>query len=767
MAKATDSGQNIAIHLEDLTLIVPASEQYLQVAIPVPMRQSFTYLLPATLAGNPIQIGERVIVPFGPRQLIGIVLSVSDTLTNSDIDAAKLKAIIGRVSDNYRLNDKLLTLLKQAASYYHHPIGDVIQQSLPVLLRKIEQPNLAPELVYHCQQELPPEALTKLEKKAPKQAQLYQLLSQHPKLSWPELRTLAYSKAQLNALIDKDIVAQAPRELKPYQYCADDINCDNKHTLSAEQAVIVAGLKQRLNQFSCHLVEGVTGSGKTEVYLQTIEAVLANDKQVLILVPEIGLTPQTLSRFEQRFSVPIYLHHSALNDTERLTTWLAAHNDQAAIVLGTRSAVFSPLNKLGLIIIDEEHDGSFKQQDSFRYHARDIAILRAKQLNIPIVLGSATPSLESLQNGLSGKYIHHQLLSRAGVSQQAKLALLNVAEQQMDNGLSGSLIAAMKQTLAKNEQVLVFLNRRGYAPALSCNECHWRADCLRCNKPYTLHFGAQQLICHHCGDQQYLPRQCPSCGSIRLSGLGLGTEQLELKLAELFPEHSVVRIDRDSTKRKGELAKRLQAINDKEHHILLGTQMLAKGHHFPNVTLVAILEVDSALFSFDFRAPEHMAQLLIQVAGRSGRASKPGQVLIQSQYPEHPLLQDLVNNGYQHFARYALTERQQAQLPPHSFQALIRADANYPSYPEKFLTDVANQFRQQTAIQAVDCWLAGPMPAAMEKKAGKYRYHLLVQAKSRKLRHRAITELLAIAPSSESHNKVRWSVDIDPLELTW
>ncbi|WP_440875032.1 primosomal protein N' [Thalassotalea sp. PLHSN55] len=732
------------------------SAQYLQVAVPVPMRQLFTYKVPEELISE-INVGERVIVPFANRQVIGIVLEIQ---SHCDVPENKLKTILSRINDNYHFDPLLLAFVRRCAEYYHHPIGDVFQQALPVLLRQVEQPDVAPTQLWHSATDITDDALSKLKKRASKQLALFQLIASHQGLSWPELRTLNYNKAQLKALADKALIIKKPAEIKTFAWQENALATDNKLNLSVEQAVIVAAVKQSLNQYACHLVEGVTGSGKTEVYLQAMEQVLASHQQVLVLVPEIGLTPQTLSRFEQRFKVPIYLHHSGLNDKERLDTWLSAQRGNAAIIIGTRSAIFTPLHKLGLIIVDEEHDSSFKQQDSFRYHGRDMAIMRARQLNIPIVLGSATPSLESLQNALSGKYHYHQLLKRAGNSSKAKIELVDMANQPTEFGLSSNIKKAMKQTLARGEQVLLFLNRRGYAPAINCKECHWIADCQRCDKPYTLHQGQQLLICHHCGSQKRIPLQCPSCGSPRIAPLGQGTEQLEHRISDMFADYSVVRIDRDSTRRKGELAKLLQEVTDNKHQLLIGTQMLAKGHHFPNVTLVLMLDIDGALFSYDFRAAENMAQLLVQVAGRAGRASKPGKVMVQSYFPEHPLLQDLVHNGYNHFARQALTERSQALLPPFTFQALFRAEANYPSYPEKFI-------RQLCQVQYQGCELAGPIPAAMEKKAGKFRYHLIVQAKSRKALHLGVQALLQQIMVNELQTKVRWSVDIDPTDLSW
>ena len=736
-------------------------------AIPVPMRQLFTYQIPETLQLPEIILGERVIVPFGARQVVGIVLSTS---TTCDIEPTKIKPILSRLkntsntgnnlNNTLHFDQALLHFLRLCADYYHHPIGDVLQQALPVLLRQLKQPSTPLTTLWSCTNDDHDEQLQAMQKKAPKQFSLYQLIKVHQPISWTELSTLNYSKAQLNALKDKALIIEKSVTPEKFQWQKPNLNQENKLNLSVEQAIIVSAINQSLTHFSCHLIDGITGSGKTEVYLQAMEQVLFKHQQVLVLVPEIGLTPQMLMRFEQRFNVPICLHHSGLNDTERLATWMSAQQGHAAIIIGTRSAVFSPLPHLGLIIIDEEHDNSLKQQDSFRYHARDIAILRAQQLNIPIVLGSATPSFESLQNAFSGKYHYHQLLQRAGKSHKASIELIDVAQQQIEHGLSGSLKHAIKETLNRGEQVLLFLNRRGYAPAINCQECHWIIDCQRCNKPYTFHRNKQLLICHHCNSQKRIPKQCPNCGSIRIAPIGHGTEQLQQRIDEMFTDYSVVRIDRDSTRKKGELAKLLQEVSDKKHQLLIGTQMLAKGHHFPDVTLVAVLDVDAALFSFDFRAAEHMAQLLIQVAGRSGRASKPGKVLIQTHYPQHPLLQDLVNNGYHHFARQALIERQQALLPPFSYQALFRAEANYPSYPEKFLRELS----QQTLA---GCELTVPVPAAMEKKAGKYRYHLIVQAKSRKSLHQGIKQLLQQIPLNEWQKKVRWSVDIDPLDLNW
>lgn len=735
------------------------TERYLHIAVPVPLRQLFTYAIPTELSSHSFKKGDLVEVPFGSRQLVAMVLNIIEG-KSEEIESGKLKEIIRVFPAHHRLPSPIMKLLNTAANYYLHPIGEVIQHAMPVLMRHAEPITLEKTQYWRAKDDSLEQALDKLNnKRSPKQTELLRRIFANAKLTWPNLRQLGFSTAQRQALEKKQLIEAYEIDELPFHWADELLNHHDKHTLTHEQAICVSSITQSLNTFACHLIHGITGSGKTEVYLQTIEQALVNNKQVLVLVPEIGLTPQMLARFEQRFSVPTFLHHSGLNDKERYLTWLNAYENKAAIVIGTRSAVFTPLAKLGLIIVDEEHDPSFKQQDSFRYHARDLAIIRAKQANVPILLGSATPSFESLANATSQKYHYHQLTKRPGNSVKASLNLVDVTQQRLESGVAMTTMNAMEQTLARHEQVLVFLNRRGYAPAINCKECHWVADCQRCNRPYTLHKNQGLLICHHCNSQKRIPAQCPSCGSVRLTSIGQGTEQVEQWLQEKFPSKSIVRIDRDSTRRKGELDKKLTQIQQGEHHILIGTQMLAKGHHFPNVTLVVMLDIDGALFSFDYRAPEHMAQQLEQVAGRAGRASKPGKVLIQSQYPQHPLLTQLVNEGYALFAKQGMEERKWAKLPPYGFQALFRAEANKPHLPELFLREISQL--------DISCDVAGPMPAAMEKKAGKYRYHLLFQAADRPNLHKNLNHVLSHILQMPSANKVRWTIDVDPIDLSW
>jgi len=515
--------------------------------------------------------------------------------------------------------------------------------------------------------------------------------------------------------------------------------------------------------FQTFLLEGVTGSGKTEVYLQIIAKKIQANQQALILVPEIGLTPQTVARFAERFAVPIAVLHSGLNERERLQAWQQAKNGQAAIIIGTRSAIFAPLLNPGVIIIDEEHDLSFKQQSGFRYSARDLAIIRGQFENIPVILGSATPSLESLANVKRKRYQHLILPIRAGTAEQPTFRVIDIRNQYLEENLSPQLLQAISQHLAQKNQVLLFLNRRGFAPVIICHSCGWVAKCKRCDARLTLHQQPKRLMCHHCDAQQVIPIQCEHCQNKQIIALGVGTERLEKALTKHFPETAIIRIDRDSTRRKGSMQKMLQDIHTGNSQILIGTQMLTKGHHFPAVTLVGIIDADHYLFSQDFRASERLGQLLIQVSGRAGRAEKPGEVLIQTHHPDHPALQALIHKGYSFFAETLLKERHTTQLPPFSHMALLRAEAVISEAPLQFLQEAAKHIRK--IFDAEKIFLLGPMPAPMEKKAGRYRAQLFIQIEKRKLLQQLLKELLDHLDKQKTNRKVRWSIDVDPLEI--
>lgn len=532
-------------------------------------------------------------------------------------------------------------------------------------------------------------------------------------------------------------------------------------TLNTDQQCAVDTVLQHSHEFHPFLLYGITGSGKTEVYLRIIEALIKQQKQVLVLVPEIGLTPQTFTRFQSRFNVPVAVIHSGLNENEKLKAWCLAKNATALIVIGTRSAIFTPIPQLGLIIVDEEHDLSFKQQEGFRYSARDLSLIRAQFENVPVVLGSATPSLESWHKATEKKYHLLTLATRAGNARLPTLKLIDIRKQALTAGLSSTLLQAMKKHLAQGNQVLLFLNRRGYAPSLLCHQCGTIAQCHRCDARLTLHREPARLRCHHCGYDCAPLKQCQQCHSDQLLTIGQGTQKLEAELQNLFSEHTIIRIDRDNTRRKNAMKNLLEQIHQGAGKILVGTQMLAKGHHFPNVTLVAILDIDMGLSSTDFRATERMAQLIIQVAGRAGRADQPGEVLIQTHFPEHHLLNALLAQGYPAFAEQALHERNDARLPPYYFLALLRAEATQQHYPLDFLQAV----KALAQTRCKDIEMMGPISAPMEKKAGRFRAQLAFHATKRSLLHIFLSQLMPEIAALKLAKKVRYNLDVDPQDM--
>ncbi len=526
--------------------------------------------------------------------------------------------------------------------------------------------------------------------------------------------------------------------------------------LHVEQRQAAATILRCRDRFTALLLAGVTGSGKTEVYLHAARALVRRGRQVLILVPEIGLTPQLVRRIETRLGQRAFTYHSDLSEGERLVCWQAAASGRARVIVGTRSAVFIPLRRPGMIVVDEEHDASFKQQEGARYQGRDVAVLRARRLGIPVVLGSATPSLESLNNVDAKGYRLLILARRAG---GARLPDWRVLDQRGQPGpIAPPLLATMERHLEADGQVLVYRNRRGYAPILICNACGWQADCRRCSAHMTLHHQPARLQCHHCGSQQVMPRRCPDCGSPDLVSLGAGTERLEAVLAERFPGIPVHRVDRDSMGGRHAFEQLLDRVRSGGRCILVGTQMLAKGHHLPAVTLAVMLDVDQALFSADFRAPERLAQAVFQVSGRAGRAERPGEFVLQTRHPEHGLLQQLLRVDYLGLAGHLLDERRAASLPPARALALVRAEAHQPEPPQAFLK------RAAAALSAVGVDIAGPIPAVMSRRAGYWRFQLWLQGRRGDL-VAVIGERFKALHQLPDARRVRWHVDMDPIEL--
>ena len=653
----------------------------LRVAVRSPLWRTFDYLPPAG-GDSAWQPGQRIKVPFGSREVVGVLLAVVD---EPEIPRERLKRVNTLLDSVALLPETLMSLFHWASHYYHHPIGEVILGNLPKLLRQ-------------------------------------------------------------------------GREIVAYPNDVDVVVHSTSLTLNSAQALAVNAMSQA-NSFKAFCLQGVTGSGKTEVYLQAMTPLIAAGKQILILVPEIALTPQTIVRFQDRFQVPVVCLHSELTDKQRLAAWSQAYSGYARIIIGTRSAVFVPLKDPGMIIIDEAHDSSFKQQSGFRYSARDVAVMRARMEDFPIVLGSATPSLETLMNVKRGRFQLLNLPERAGKSKPPQTTIIDLRDQSLMAGLSDYLIKTVKQHLAKRRQVLLFLNRRGYAPTLMCHHCGWMVVCARCDARMTLHKNPARLFCHHCGAHSGVPTICNSCQQAELSDMGVGTEQLESALATLFPTEKIVRIDRDSTRKKGSLQEKLAQIHSGDAHLLIGTQMVSKGHHFSNLSLVAIVDADGGLYGTDFRSMERMAQLLVQVSGRAGREEQVGEVLIQTHHPDNPLLQLLLQQGYSAFADALLKERQVAQLPPFSYLVLVRAEAVDKESALRFLRSV----KAQCSLKDVE--LLGPIPAPMERRAGRYRAQLLVQSNNRVVLHPAVHQLFFVLQQQPSSRKVRWSVDVDPQDM--
>ena len=732
----------------------------LRMAIPGPLRRVFDYLPPARCDAAQLQPGMRLRVPFARQQRVGILLELT---SHSEIAEKKLRRASAVLDRQPLLPEELLNLMIWASRYYQHAIGEVILGNLPGLLRQGEAARLTTEPCWQLSpagQDVDPATLSR----APKQAALLRMLRDHPEaLDAAALNSLHPNwRASMKRLQEKGWVILHEREFR-LRAMSDVPTAENikPHALNLHQQAAVASLRASLGDYQCHLLNGITGSGKTEVYLQIIQTVLEAGQQILVLVPEIGLTPQLVQRFHQRLPAPIALLHSGLSDRERLNNWLACARGEAGVLIGTRSALFTPLPRLGLIILDEEHDLSFKQQDGFRYHARDLAIVRAQKAKLPIVLGSATPSLESLYNVQQRRSRMLVLPERAGEAQSPRLRLLDIRHQQLEQGLSAQLLTQVRQHLEANGQVLLFLNRRGFAPVLMCHDCGWHARCLRCDAHLTVHQGQRQLRCHHCGSQRSIDRHCPDCHSEALHFIGAGTERIEETLSARFPEHRVLRIDRDSTRRKGSLEALLEEIQRGAPVILVGTQMLAKGHHFPNVTLVGMLDADYGLFSADFRASERMGQLLLQVAGRAGRAERAGEVLIQTHQPDNPLLHFLLRHDYTGFTQALMKERAEAQLPPYSHLALLRAECTDDQAALQFL----QQAREQAAMIQPRLLAFGPLPAPMERRAGRFRAQLLFQHHHRGELQQWLAGLMPQLESMKSARKVRWSIDIDPMEM--
>ena len=735
---------------------MPRLQKIIKVALPVPLSRAFDYLLPP---GSPTPVsGCRVLAPFGNRKLVGVVVGAAD---NSDLPASKLKKISEVLESEPVLPTGLLDLLKWASTYYHHPLGEVVSTALPTVLRagkpaqirQIERWRVPESMVNGNAEEL---------KRAPLQRRVYEFIrdAENPVPREMLTEVSANWRSAVNALVDRGWIESLT---------TDDVSvpsggCVSGPVLNDEQTSAVEQINSTNNQFISYLLHGVTGSGKTEVYLGAVNYQLDQGRQVLMLVPEIGLTPQLVERVRFRVNAPVLLLHSALTDSERGNAWLQAATGEPAVILGTRSAVFTPLPSLGLVVVDEEHDPSFKQQEGFRYHARDLAVMRANRNKVPIVLGSATPSLESMLNVRNGNYHVLRLSQRAGNAALPEVNLVDQRTHALNDGLSPPMITAINNRLAKSEQALLFLNRRGYAPVIMCRACGWTQSCPRCDAHMIVHQHKNLLRCHHCGSETPLPERCPSCDAGELKPIGEGTERVEKALRKLFPDARVDRVDRDTTARKGSLEQKLDDIREGRTDIIIGTQMLSKGHDFPNITLVGVLNADQGLYGADFRGPEHLVQQVMQVSGRAGRADRSGEVLIQTWHPDHAAFRALVNHDYDMFVDAALQERQQAGFPPYTYFALLRAEATERGRALQFL-ERARKLGAPIAGKNNSLELFDALNAPMEKRAGRYRAQLLLKSTTRPALHQCLSAWLPLIEDLPEARKVRWSLDVDPMDM--
>ncbi len=721
----------------------------LRVAVNVPLSREFDYLPPA---GEPLPPpGARVRVPFGRRRETGLVLAHG---SDSDFADGRLKRAIERLDDEPLFSDDDLALLRFTSDYYHHPIGEVVAAALPAYLRQGKSLYGKVERARIIAADIDCEAL---KRRAPRQAELLDLLGESGEDA-ERLTTLMPSwRRAARVLVDKGLiaiesVAAEDTPDRPAIAPGPEPNDEQRAAIGAIEAA---------EAYRAFVLDGVTGSGKTEVYLRLIERALGAGRQVLVLVPEIGLTPQLVRRFEARLGFRPAAMHSSLTDTERLIAWRRAQSGEAKLVVGTRSAVFTPMPALGLVIVDEEHDHSLKQQEGLRYSARDLAVFRASRAGVPVVLGSATPTLEVLKQCRDGQYTHLRLPRRAGRASPPSIHLVDLSRHASNEGLSEPLAAAIDSHLEDGGQALVFLNRRGFAPTLICSNCGYVAECSRCDSRMTIHLKRGELRCHHCGASRPIDERCPECtGNMR--PLGEGTERLEQALAIRFPGRHILRIDSDSMQQKGAIDEALRRAASGDADILVGTQMLSKGHHFPRLTLVGIVNADQGLFGSDFRSDERLAQSIIQVAGRAGRVEKQGTVMIQTAFPEHRFWSRLLEAGYPGIADDALDERAASGWPPYSRLALLRASAHRR---EDAFACLETARARAAGLALPGLAVLGPVDAPMARRAGRHRVQLLLKSADRRTLHAALAALVPILEDANTSRRARWSIDVDPVQL--
>ena len=728
----------------------------IEVLVPVPLMGRFSYLPPKN-TDFPLKKGSRVLVPFGKRQLVGVIWGLTE---KEESDKRKYKRITEVLDQSPLLDDTSINLAEWSSRYYHYPLGEIIQYFFPPSLRKGKEAKFRESKYLELTSKGSFISLDDLAR-APSQQKLVSLLKEKKEISLKSTQAFGISSAAVNGLIEKGYVARFSRELSPYKKLENKKLVPSKK-LNIEQARAVAAIKKAEGKNKTFLLDGITGSGKTEVYLQAIQEIVNQGQQALILIPEIGLAPQAEERFKRYFGDRVMSFHSAKNEREKVDAWLGASKGLVDIIIGTRSSLFLPMKDLGIIVIDEEHDLSFKQMDKFRYSARDMALYRAKLQKIPVVLASATPSLETLKNAQEDKYGVLKLTKRATGASLPTFQAVDLRGKELSEGLSKELLEATHSELDKGNQVLIFLNRRGYAPSMICKVCGWISNCSRCDALMTVHKNPLRLHCHHCEAQKSYPKKCESCDSNDFLRYGFGTERIEEFLQNSFPGVKTLRIDSDSTRKKESLNEYFDEIREGKPMILLGTQLLAKGHHFPNVTLVGIVDADSGLFSADFRGSERVAQLMTQVSGRAGREKKPGRVILQSYCPDHPQIEEIISGSYERFAKKLLEERKFSKIPPFSYQAKIFAESTRGIVSRDFILNLLNSSQIDKKIKN-NVRIVGPLPSVMEKKSGVYRWELSIFSKNRSGLHKFLDVMQSRLYDPKLSKQVRWSIDVDPL----
>ncbi|MCM0610946.1 primosomal protein N' [Marinobacter sediminum] len=717
-----------------------------RIALNRPLRRLFDYTIPDDLR---LVAGQRVRIPFGRQQATGLVVQTGV----EPLRGISLKPVYAALENWPALPEETFRLLSWASDYYQHPLGECLFTALPPALRRgrvAEEKTQEWWLACNDGEALPANAH--------RQKALFAWLNEHRSgVAASDIIKAGFTRAQLRALSDKQLIKlTSPPASGSSPETVEAVS--EKPALSAAQTTAASALATPAEGFSTSLLYGITGSGKTEIYLHYLKQNLEAGDQALVLVPEINLTPQTVARFRHYFGTRIVVWHSALNDSERLATWLKIRNGEPVILIGTRSAVLMPFTGLRTIIVDEEHDSSYKQGEGFRYSGRDLAVYRAHLNQCPVILGSATPSLESVHNAEQGKYRLVKLEERAGNATQPTISLLDIRSRSLEGGISRPALNAIEKTLANGEQALIFVNRRGFAPVMMCFDCGHMVECPRCDTRLTYHRRDRAMRCHHCDYQTAATEQCPKCHSDAFKPVGQGTERTEDVLASTFPQTPVVRVDRDSTQRKGSIQTILNQVNSGKPCILVGTQMLAKGHDFPNVTLVVVVNADGGLFSVDFRAPEQLIQTLLQVSGRAGRGTKPGKVLVQTCHSDHPLLKTLCEGRYLEIADQLLSEREEGQFPPFRAMAIFRAEADTM---EKSL-QVLDIIKPLTNIPGIETW--GPLPALIARRADKHRAQLILNARNRKRLNNLLTGICQELDQSKLPAGVKWMIDVDPQE---